>query len=88
MLWLRLFCINTFLLGESIEMVLVVDGTHPWQFCRGCCLRTSLPWASHKPLYKRLHHQPNYLGKVKMGLVVDGTHPWQLCRSCDFIAQG
>lgn len=29
MLWLRLFCINTFLLGESIEMEFVVDGTHP-----------------------------------------------------------
>ena len=36
MLWLRLFCINTFLLGESIEMLLVVDGTHPWQLCRSC----------------------------------------------------
>jgi len=88
MLWLSLFCINTFLLGESIEMEFVVDGTHPWQLCRSCCLRTSLPWASHKPLYKRFHHQPNYLGKVKMVLVVDGTHPWQLYRSCDYIAQG
>lgn len=31
MLWLSLFCISTFLLGESIEMEFVVDGTHPWQ---------------------------------------------------------
>ena len=36
MLWLSLFCINTFLLGESIEMEFVVDGTHPWQLCRSC----------------------------------------------------
>ena len=28
---MRLFCINTFLLGESIEMEFVVDGTHPRQ---------------------------------------------------------
>lgn len=36
MLWLRLFCISTFLLGESIGMVLVVDGTHPWQLRQSC----------------------------------------------------
>ena len=36
MLWLSLFCINTFLLEESIEMEFVVDGTHPWQLCRSC----------------------------------------------------
>ena len=36
MLWLSLFCISTFLLGESIEMEFVVDGTHPWQLCRSC----------------------------------------------------
>ena len=33
---MRLFCINTFLLGESIEMEFVVDDTHPWQLCRSC----------------------------------------------------
>ena len=36
MLWLSLFCINTFLLGESIEMEFVVDGTHPWQLLQSC----------------------------------------------------
>ena len=64
MLWLSLFCINTFLLGESIEMQFVVDGTHPWQLCRSC--RGCVPFSD---MYGQI-----YLGGNGLTMM-DDMHP-------------